>query len=505
MPSRTFTQLFGAALVALAALQTPALAQKKPLADLDAFMERNLAAWKVPGAAVVIVSQGQVIWLKGYGQRHLGQGLPVTPQTVFPIASCTKAFTTTALGILADEGKLDWDAPARTYAPDLQLADDYVTAHLTPRDMACHRSGLPRHDLVWYAASLTRAELFARLRYLPPSKPFRTVYQYNNHMFMALGVLVERISGQPWETFVRQRITEPLGMTNTVFSYPEMLQKANYALSYAEVNGHPVEQSLGSNVDVMGPTGGIKSTAEDLGHWLLLQLQRGKHQGKTIVSEAQWQNTHTPHVVVPGELKYEEYSYGHYGLGWRIDDYRDHLRVLHNGAIEGYRAQITLFPRQNFGVAILTNTSAAEYYFVNTVSNYVADQLLGIPPVDWSARLQQERAEANQKAAKAKAAPDTVRVTGTQPGHSLTSYAGTYAHPAYGKIKVQVFENRLQANYRSFQMDLNHYHFEVFEAVNNSRFDKYKFQFITNAQGKVDKLTVPLEPALGAGIEFSRQ
>jgi CubicO group peptidase (beta-lactamase class C family) len=322
---------------------------------------------------------------------------------------------------------------------------------------------------------------------------------------MALGVLAERISSQTWEDLVRQRITGPLGMANTVFTYEEMFKKPDYATSYLGLGGQMLAQPFDSNVDAMGPAGSIKTSATDMAAWLQLQLGRGKFAGKTIISEAQWQNTHTPQVVVPGELKYEEYSYSHYGLGWRIDDYRDRLRVYHNGSIEGFRTQVTLFPRQNFGIAIMTNTSSADYYFVNTASNYIADQLLGLVPVDWHARLKLEQADTQQKTAQALAAPDTLRVANTQPAHPLVAYAGVYVHPAYGQMRVQVFENRLLVSYRRHEINLSHYHYETFEALPHPRFNKYQFHFDTNAQGRVATLAVPLEPALGKPIVFVRQ
>ncbi|WP_091543624.1 serine hydrolase [Thermoflexibacter ruber] len=487
-----------------------AFAQKKepsnaPLKDLDAFVEQMRNTWNIPGCAIAVVQDGKVIHAKGYGMRDLEQNLPVTAETIFPIASNTKAFTTAGLAILVGEGKLDWDRPAKTYIPEFQLFDEYATQHITPRDMACHRSGVPRHDLVWYGAKFTRQELFTRMRYLEPNKPFRSLYQYNNHMFMALGVLIEKVSGQPWEDFIKTRLLNPLGMKNTIFSVDDLLQRPNFSWSYNYVNGKMEKMPFTSNVDAMGPTGGIKSNVLDLSNWVIMQLGKGKFSGNQIVPEKELAQTHTPQVVVaPMELKYEEYSYGNYGMGWAVNEYKDHLRVMHNGSIEGFRSQITLFPRKNIGIIMLTNTGVANYWFVNVISNYISDKLLNLPVTDWSTRLKIEQSEAKNLELKNASAPDTIKIANTQPSHSLTSFAGIYEHPAYGEFTVIFQNNALKGSFKIFDFDLLHYHYDTFQ-TKSANFDKQKVTFYTNAQGQIDKLGIILEMALGKEIVFVRK
>src|SRR5215468_6078573 len=203
----------------------------------DGFVEQVMKDWKVPGLAVAVVKDGKVIYAKGFGYRDVKKGLKVTPDTLFAIGSCSKAFTATAMAILADEGKLDWDKPVRNYLPDLMLHDGYATEHIRPRDLVTHQSGLPRHDMVWYGSPLSRKELYDRLRYLEPSRPLHAKYQYNNLMFMTAGLLVERLSGVTWEQFVRTRILDPLGMKNTNFSVSDSEKSSDFAQPYSEVKG----------------------------------------------------------------------------------------------------------------------------------------------------------------------------------------------------------------------------------------------------------------------------
>lgn len=487
------------------------LAQKKDnsttdmLKDLDTFVEQMRLEWNIPGCAIGIVQDGKIIHTKGYGMRDLDKKIPVTAETIFPIASNTKAFTTAGLAILVGEGKLDWDKTTKSYIPEFQLFDEYVSDNLTPRDMACHRSGIPRHDLVWYGAKFTRQELFAKLRYLEPNKPFRSLYQYNNHMFMSLGVLIEKLSGQTWENFTKERILTPLEMKNTIFSVEDLMKSPNYSWSYTYNNGKMEQIPFASNVDAMSPTGGIKSNVMDLSNWLLMQLNKGKFKDKQVVPEKELLQTHTPQVVVsPMELKYDEYSYGNYGMGWAVNEYKDHLRVTHNGSIEGFRSQATLFPRKNIGMVILTNTGAVNYWFVNVICNYISDKMLNTTVTDWSARLKKEQVEAKALELKNAAAPDTVRVSDTRFSQSLLAFSGIYEHSAYGNIDIRIENEALKGNFKIFDFELKHYHYDTFETKSPS-FDKQKVTFYTNAKGKIDRLGIILEAALGKEIIFMKK
>src|SRR5215510_14410117 len=237
----------------------------------DGFVDQVMKDWKVPGLAVAVVKDGKMIYAKGFGYRDVKKGLKVTPDTLFAIGSCSKAFTATAMAILVDEGKLDWDKPVRNYLPDFMLHDGYTTEHIRPRDLVTHQSGLPRHDMVWYGSPLSRKEIFERLRYLEPSQPLHAKFQYNNMMFMTAGVLVERISGATWEDFVRKKILDPLEMKTSNFSVNDSRKATDFSLPYGEVKDE-IKEIPFRNIDAVGPAGSINSSVNEMSRWLLMQL-----------------------------------------------------------------------------------------------------------------------------------------------------------------------------------------------------------------------------------------
>src|ERR1044071_240608 len=300
---RVLAPLLIVSLIALA----PVRAQNGTPASLngfDGFVEQVMKDWHVPGIAVAIVKDGRVVYAKGYGFRDVKKGLKVTPDTLFAIGSCSKSFTATSLAILNGEGKFYWDKPLRDYMPDFRLYDAYATNQMRPRDLVTHQSGLPRHDLVWYGSPLSRNELYERLRYLEQNKPLHAKYQYNNLMFMTAGVLIERLSGNSWEDFVRRRILDPIGMKNTNFSVKDAQKTADFSLPYGETNGEVKEISF-RNIDAIGPAGSINSSVNEMTHWLMLQLGKGKYEGKQIIAEKDLAEVHTPQIIAGGDLKYD--------------------------------------------------------------------------------------------------------------------------------------------------------------------------------------------------------
>lgn len=236
---------------------------KKALAGLDAFIERELETQKIAGAAVAVVVGDKVVLLKGYGWRDMAARRPVTPDTMFPIASITKQFTVASLGTLVRQGKLDWDKPVRDYMPDFRLHDDYATLRATPRDLVTHRIGLPRHDFAWFGSALSRDDLYKQLRHFSFSKDIRTRFQYNNFMFMTAGYLAGRLAGRSYEDHVRQSLLEPLGMTRTNFSLDEVAKDPDAATGYELDNEQKLVMDRYESAEQMAPTGGLNSTARD--------------------------------------------------------------------------------------------------------------------------------------------------------------------------------------------------------------------------------------------------
>jgi len=472
------------------------VAARQSLAGFDSFLTEAIKAWEVPGLAVAIVKDGEVIFAEGFGLRDVAHKLPVTPKTLFAIGSCTKAFTTFVMGTLVDEGKLAWDTPVRVYIPEFRLFDRTATEQMTPRDLVTHRSGLPRHDLVWYNATLSGKQIIDRLQYLEPSESFRNKFQYNNLMFMTAGYLIERVGGKPWEEAVRERIFKPLGMAGCNFSVKDSQHAPDFAQPYDDRDDKIVAIPF-RDITNAGPAGSINSGVADMARWLVVQTHKGKIDSRQILSSAVLAEIHTPHMTMGVPQERKEIAAAGYALGWMVDDYRGHRRVHHGGGIDGFTAQTVLFPEDGLGLCILSNMNGTP--LPELVSRHGADRVLGLSPIDWSGEelVKHKKRKESSKAAKAK--KDTVRRSGTTPAHKLEEYAGDYDHPGYGVIQIELRQGRLYLSYNNIGAPLEHWHYEVFNAQKDPKdpaFEDQKVQFLTNVKGFVDGLAVTMEPRL---------
>ena len=376
-----FTQGGGTIPFELARAEKPAAAAQGALAGFDEFVSAALQAWNVPGLAIAVVKDGEVAYMKGFGQRDVEQKLPVTPKTLFAIGSCSKAFTTYVMGTLVDEGKLEWEKPVRDYIPWFKLQDASTTERITPRDLVTHRSGLPRHDAVWYNnLGASREELVRRLAYLEPSADLRAKWQYNNLMFLTAGYLVETVTGKTWEDSVRERIFTPLGMSRSNFSVFDSQKSDDFALPYREKDDK-LEKIDFRPITNMGPAGSINSSVEDMAQWLKVQSGGGKLDGKTVIGAATLADIQSGHMAMGQPPERPEVSAGDYGLGWMIDVYRGHKRVHHGGGIDGFISQVHVYPHDGLGIVVLTNSETG---LSSIVAQSAADRLLKLEPIDWN-------------------------------------------------------------------------------------------------------------------------
>jgi len=491
-------------------MTTETRATDTALEGFDTFAEGTLTEWAVPGAAVVVVKDGAVVLSRGYGLRDVAHGLEVTPRTIFAIGSSTKAFTTMALALLVDDGTLDWDTPIRQYLPTFTLYDTFATERMTARDLVTHRSGLPRHDLMWYNTPFSRTEVFDRLRYLRPNKDFRTTWQYQNLMYMTAGYLVEALSGHSWEEFVIERIFQPLGMERSNLSVDVSRQSSDIALPYKEKDedgqgaGAPADIPF-LNLDTMGPTGSINSSIEDMARWLLLHLDEGKHDDRQIVSAHGIEQMHTPQMVMMDGIgiptRYPEAPQASYGMGWFVQPYRGHNLIHHGGNVDGFSALVSFLPREKMGVVVLTNGNGNPVPYI--LSLHIYDRLLGLDEAPWNSRYKEDRAR-GKEAAKAGTEKNTAdRKEGKGPFHDLDEYAGAYEHLGYGVMSIAADGDGLTATYNGLDFKLTHYHYDVFELTYEIFDIRMKVVFSTNARGDVASLALPLEPAT-PDIEFTR-
>ncbi len=478
-------------------------AEAGKLDGFDDFVNHALKDWKVPGAAVVVVRDGNVILSKGYGMRDLAKGLPVTPKTLFAIGSATKSFTVSTLGMLVDDGKLDWDKPVREYLPNFRMYDEFATERMTPRDLVTHRSGLPRHDMSWYNSPATRKEMFERLRYLEPGKDFRTTFQYQNLMFMTAGYLASQVADRPYEQLVKDRIFEPLAMRRSNLSVLDSEKSDDYALPYLKVKEEAKPVAF-RNIDQIAPAGSINSCVEDMAHYLLMHMNKGTYEGKQVLSASNVAQMQTPQMVIPGELRYTELGHQTYGMGLFITTYRGHKLVHHGGNIDGFSALVTFMPQDNIGLVILTNMNGSPLPAVISYGAY--DRLLGIQPVDWTARLKDDEKRQKTSEEDAKKQGFTARKPNTVPAHQLKEYAGDYENPGYGAAHVTLDMDGLHMSYNNLMSRLEHFHYDVFEAPKTEGvigLGGMKFVFHTNLQGDVDSFSSPIEPSV-KDIVFTR-
>jgi CubicO group peptidase (beta-lactamase class C family) len=471
-----------------------------PESELCEFVDDTLKLWHVPGLAVAVVKDDQVILCEGFGLRNIEDDLPVTPDTLFPIASCTKAFAAMSVGLLVEAGKLDWDKPVREYLPTFKLHDTVATERMTPRDLLTHRSGLPRHDLMWYASNFSRREIFDRLRYLEPNRDFRYTFQYQNIMYMVAGLLVAEVAGMSWEQFVQTHIFDKLGMSHTNLSTVVTQQSANFATPHLYRDGQlksiPFFESDGEK-DATGPAGNIVSCVSDMAKWLQTQINGGQRDGQQLISETNLAQMHTPHIFIddPEARNRFGYEFTSYGLGWGMRSHKGQLLVQHGGAIDGFAAYTSLMPRHNIGVVVLANADAYYNPTPNIVTYTIYDRLLGLEPTDWNALIKpfyDEQVEA-EKQSKEKSSAE--RKPGANTSHPIEAYLGDYDHPGYGVVSIREADDQLQVVMNDkLTLPLEHYHYDIFEA-HLEKFDyRVKLSFSTDIKGNVAQVAIQMEP-----------
>ncbi|QBD80780.1 serine hydrolase [Ktedonosporobacter rubrisoli] len=473
--------------------------------DVQAFLEE----WKIPGAAIGVVKDDEVIFASGFGQRDREQGLAVTPQTVFPIASCTKAFVAMALAILVDEGKLEWDKPVRDYLPDFKLADEIASERLTTRDILSHRSGLPGHDLAVYNSSLRKEELLKRMQYLELNHDIRTAWQYNNLMYAVSGCVLEAISGQSWHSFIRERILTPLGMSSTSFSSAELQQAPDYASPYTLRNDEVKRTRYYTRLAVDGPAGAMNSNVEDMTKWLRCLLKHGKYGDgeQRLVSEEQFAQLTGPQMIMPKEAfedeHYTEESSMCYALGWWVYYYRGHRFVQHSGGIDGFSVLTTFLPDDNLGTVVLTNREAHVVATHGIFTYSAVDRLLGLDLVPWNERTKRYYTRLKEQAEQQKKQEESKRVADAPLSHPISDYVGEYEHPGYGTFSILPEGQGIKGLLNGLEYSLSHFHYDVFQAE-LARFDAtFNVSFSTDLDGKITYFSAPLEPS-GKPIVFKR-
>lgn len=467
------------------------------LREIDAFAQQVITDWKGPGMAIAIVKDDKVVFQKGYGVRQLGKPDKVDENTLFAIASNTKAFTAASLAILVDEGKLNWDDKVSKYIPEFQMYDPWVTHELTVRDLVSHRVGLDTFsgDLLWYDTKYPRDEILRRLRYLKPVSSFRTQFGYQNLMFIAAGKVIEKVSGKPWSEFVKERILDPLGMTRTTTSITNLPDNA--AWPHNESGGTLRVLDRG-NVDSAASAAGLNSSAADLSKWLRLQLGRGTFDGKKIFSKEQSWQMWQPNIMLPISENVSKNSptrhFNAYGMGWFMYDYYGRKVLNHSGGLDGMLSYTVLIPEENVGFVVLTNSESPAF---TIMMNKIRDMFVDAPKRDWNAEAKTQVAAIKAAADEERSKVDAARVLNTRPTLDLAKYAGTYSSEMYGDVIVTEENGKLVLRLGpapNFVADLEHWHYDTFQ-IHWRRSVHYNFQrgfvtFTISENAKPDELKI---------------
>jgi CubicO group peptidase (beta-lactamase class C family) len=429
----------------------PVMSQSITSAGIDSLIEKSMKTFDVPGIAVAVIKDGKVIHAKGYGMRSIKTQQKMDEFTLFAIASNSKAFTSAALGMLVDEGKLSWDSRVIDFIPEFRLYNPYVTEEFTIRDLLTHRSGmgLGAGDLmIWPdSAIFTKEEIIHNLRYLKPVSSFRSKYDYDNLLYIVAGEVVKRASGMSWEDFIEKRIMHPLKMNSSAASYNRLPDKSNVIDAHVPVDDHLWVVSKGLN-ETANAAAGIYSNITDMARWVIMQMNDGKYGDgltKHLFSEKVHNEMWSPQTIIPVR-KTSAYNthFMSYGLGWRLRDIRGYKEVSHTGALLGILTQVTLLPELKLGIIVFTNQQSGAAFY--SITNTILDSYLGVTGVD---RVEEFHNEVLNNEAEAKKITYSVwkDITAQQKTTSLkidyNVYSGTYIDNWFGEISISVKNGKL--------------------------------------------------------------
>lgn len=441
----------------------PALcAQQVDTLAVETVVRDALKSWHVPGTAVAIVHHDRIIYLKGHGVRRIGESGPVTPDTVFPLASCTKPFTTLAMAMLVDEGKLHWDDPVRKHVPFFRLSDALANESVTLRDLVTHRTGMAAHDLLWYRAPWALEERIRKIGMLPGKHSFRSQFEYHSILFGSAGYAAGRAVGTTWQDLIEKRIFQALGM-KSVACTTAVAQRFQHASPHRKKQGK-VEVAQEYSLDEPDPAGSIHASARDLTRFLRFQLGDGSWEGRRLVSAEQLAEMHAAQIVIHGDdftrAMNPHTAFLCYGLGWIVQDYRGQVLWMHGGAIDGFRAHFTLVPHAKLGIVLLNNLDRTQMNLA--LSNTLVDMLLNLPYKDWNAYYGQIMEADDRRQAEAIKTIWEQRNKNSKPTLPLTDYTGTYEDKVYGRIAVSFEGNGLVWQWSGFRCPLKHFENDVF-------------------------------------------
>lgn len=476
-------------------LTTLVLAQKKPAAvdkkvqEFEAYILKGMREWEIPGLAVAVVKDGQVLMAKGYGVRELGKPVPVNTQTLFACASTTKAMTAACMGMLVDEGKINWDDRVIAYLPEFQLNDPYTTRELRIRDLFIHNSGVGNADFLWSAMNIPTDEVLRKMREVPPSYSLRGSFIYQNIMYAAAGEVIGKVSGMPWYAFMRERLFKPLGMNRTYPFLREVINDNNHTQPHYKVEGKIIVIEH-SSADAVGAAGSVWSCIEDMARWVRCMLDSGKYEGGRLLSPSTWTELFKPQTLVPASQFYPtariiKPNWMTYSLGWFQHDYKGKKVNFHTGSLAGAIAIHGQLPEEKLGIYVFGNLDHAE---LRHALMYKAFDLFALGGnIDWSAEFLQLYKGIETENEKRVKDFENKRVAGTKPSLPLDAYTGKYVSSLFGELIISREGDELVAVLNNFvRARFTHWHYDVFRGWYEKKwYGKQNLSFVFGADGKI--------------------
>jgi CubicO group peptidase (beta-lactamase class C family) len=416
--------------------------------EVDELVQNTMKTFNVPGIAVGIIKDGKLVLAKGYGVSNIKTNQKVDANTLFGIASNSKAFTTAALAILVDEGKINWDDKVIQYLPDFKMYNEYVTKEFTIRDLLTHRSGLGlgAGDLmIWPDGhDFTPKDIVNNIQYLKPVSGFRTKYDYDNLLYVIAGEVIEKVSGKSWNDFVEERLMKPMEMNNSASSWSRLKDTTNVIVPHVPTNGK-LEIIPRYTNSIFDAAAGLYTSVNDLSHWLITQMNDGNYNGKQLFSKEQHDEMWTSQTILPVRNAFPyTTNFRTYGLGWQLTDYNGHLQVSHTGGLDGIVTQTIMFPKEKLGIIVLTNQQSGTAFTV--ISNTIKDSYLGFPKFDHLAYLGKERASKEDDADKITNevwAKVTENLKDKKLKIDTKKYVGAYKDDWFGEVTISEKKGKL--------------------------------------------------------------
>ena len=494
-------------------LALPLHAQAAPR-EVDAYVTQALKRFGQPGVGIAVVKEGKVVFQQGWGVRRVGAPAKVDHETLFQIASNSKAVTAAALAIPVDDGKLKWDDPDTDYLPWFRIGGDaYITREMTVRDLLVHRSGLSlgAGDLLWWFGDFTREEIARRIRYLTPATSFRSHYAYDNVLYVVAGEVVKAASGMEWDDFVRSRIFQPLGMQSANTTVRDFRPGDNVAVPHARVSTTGAMEAIGwDTVDNIGGGAAVNASVSDWARWLMVQLDSGRVDGGgRLWQERQTRAMWNPEINIPvgiptGAFAPLRANFNGYALGWSIRDYRGLKLVTHTGGLAGMLSRVFLVPEKKLGIVVFTNGETNAF---NALGWWMLDYYLGAPRTDWAAAFAEsgDATLATDRAFEDSAAAARRKDVG--PSLPLASLAGRYTDAWYGDVTLTLEEGRLVLRWSrspGLTADLEHWQYDTFRARMRVKYAADAFvTFQLTHEGRVDRmLMAPVLPSTDFSFDY---